>query len=423
MKNETRETFPALRCSMGDWFYYITFMRFTEIKHWIKPTEEVHTNKALHDMIQRQLTNRSVTIADYLLEQKERFFNAIVVGIYGGAPQWYPIEIGDNPLHGNLELDKDSRNSFGLLMFDGQERLFAIDGQHRVEGIKQALQRETHNQELNDDELAVILVAHGTDEAGLTRTRRLFSTLNRHATPVSKGEIVSLDEDDAFAIVTRRLVENFELLRIDVQNNQTGFVRYAKTTPVPASDETNLTSILALYDIVTLVHVPVLDKIKRKRMGKLKIRRPSDEILNSIYEQQVNYWLLLRRYIPEYDELFSSRPKDKVASKYRTEEGGHLMFRPIGQKAFAKAIRVLMDRRWTMERGIEALAKIPMELSEAPWEHVLWNPGTKRINTKVSPLLPENICLYYVGQETSKSSYDLLKAYREAVNNPEARLP
>lgn len=98
------------------------------------------------------------------------------------------------------------------------------------------------------------------------------------------------------------------------------------------------------------------------------------------------------------------------------------MFRPIGQKAFAKALRVLMDRGWTMEKGVDALANIPMELSEAPWEHVLWVPGTKRINTKVNSLLPENICLYYIGQETSKPNYNVLKEYRKVVDNPNAFL-
>lgn len=421
MTDEIRDTFPALRCSMGDWYYYITFMRFVDIKHWIKRTKEVHQNAALRDMIQRELTNKSSSIADYLIEQKERFFNAIVVGVYGGSPQWYPVEIGDNPVQGTLNLDQDSRSSFGLLMFEGNENLFAIDGQHRVEGIKQALNRENRDTKLDNDELTVIFVAHGTDIAGLTRTRRLFSTLNRHAKPVSKGEIVALDEDDAFAIVTRRLVENFSLLRIDV-NNEKGFVRYAKTTPVPTSDRTNLTSILALYDIVTTVHVPLLDVSARKRMQRLKIRRPSEQILETIYEQQVTYWSFLKQNIPEYDELFASEPEDHVAGKYRTDNGGHLMFRPAGQKAFASALRVMLDRNWSLEDGVKALAAVPMELSQPPWEYVLWNPSTKRINTKVSPLLPESIFLHYIG-ETFRKNYALLREYRKILDNTEAQLP
>ena len=64
-------------------------------------------------------------------------------------------------------------------------------------GIKEALKE---NPELGDDELAVIFIAHHTDSAGKERSRRLFTTLNKNAKPVSKGEIIALDEDDAMAI-------------------------------------------------------------------------------------------------------------------------------------------------------------------------------------------------------------------------------
>jgi len=40
------------------------------------------------------------------------------------------------------------------------------------------------------------------------RTRRLFTTLNKTAKAVTKGEIIALDEDDVMAIVVRNLVEN-----------------------------------------------------------------------------------------------------------------------------------------------------------------------------------------------------------------------
>jgi len=422
MNNPTRNTFPALRCYLGDWVYYITYMRFADINQWIKPTSEVHQNKALRDMIQRQLTDRSSDIATYLIEQNERFFNAIVVGVYGGAPQWYPIEIGDNPRNGSLTLDKDLRDSIGILRFDGEEKLFAIDGQHRVEGIKQALDRLDRDANLGNDELAVIFVAHDTDETGITRTRRLFSTLNRHAVPVSKGEIVSLDEDDAFAIVTRRLVENYPPLKLDLEKEK-GFVRFAKTTPLPASDTTSLTSILALYDIVKLIHVPLLDNMRRKRMRRLELRRPSDKVLDSIYEEQVTYWNLLREYIPEYDTLFRSSPEAMVVANFRTDQGGHLMFRPAGQKAFSSALRVLLDRGWVMRDGVARLARTPMELNEAPWQYVLWLPSQSRINTKVSPLLPESILLYFVGEKPRKKGYSLMEEYRKILGDPMAMLP
>ena len=412
-------TFPALRCAMGDWFYYVAFMRFSDVAQWIKRTDQIHRSKKLRDMIQRELTPRATPIADYLIEQEERFFNAIVVGVYGGAPQWYPLEIEDSPIHGPAGLDEDSRRSIGLLMLDGSEKLFAIDGQHRVEAIKQALQREP---DLGDEEISVIFVAHGIDEKGRTRTRRLFSTLNRYAKPVSKGEIVALDEDDAFAIVTRRLVEDFSLLKSGFED-KSGFVRFKKTTPLPTGDQTSLTSILALYDITETIHVPFLDGKKRREMKRLKLRRPPERVLDAIFDEQSLYWGLLKEHIPEYQELFKSKPEEEVAGKYRTQEGGHLMFRPAGQKAFARAVRIAMDRGEKMEGAVIALSSVPMDLNAPPWQHVLWNPVTKRINSKVSVLLPESIFLHYVSQKPRSDKYNLLEEYRKLVDDPQAELP
>ena len=104
----------------------------------------------------------------------------------------------------------------GVLRLDGTQTLFAIDGQHRVEGIKQALE---DNSELGREEVSVIFVAHRNDSDGMERTRRLFTTLNRYAKPVSKSEIVALDEDDIVAITTRELVEKHPLFQ---RENLTG---------------------------------------------------------------------------------------------------------------------------------------------------------------------------------------------------------
>ena len=412
-----RTTFPALRCAMGDWIYYVTCFRFSDVVEWVKKTDEIHSSEELRDLIQREISKRVQPITEYLLEQKERFFNAIVLGVYRGAPQWYPIEVGKSPVLGDPELDDDARESIGLLRFTGDEKIFAIDGQHRVVAIKETL---TLSQEIGNEEICVVFVAHGTDQKGMQRTRRLFSTLNRYAVPVSKGEIVALSEDDAFAIVTRRLVEEFPLLQSNFKG-RSGFVAFGKTAPVSASDRTSLTSVLALYDIVTTLHTPILDKEQRKRLQRLKHRRPEDPTLEEIFEEQKSYWQLLRKNIKEYDELFSSSPEAELAGHYRAN-GGHLMFRPAGQQAFARAVRILMDRGWTMRKAVVALSQAPMDMDSVPWRFVLWNPQTKRINSKVSPLLSEGILLHHIGEPPRSPDFDVLDEYRKVVGNPKASL-
>lgn len=79
---------PAMRGVIGDWVFYVTLLPFLEVTSRIKKTEEIHSNKLLREMIQRALTPRSKNIAAYLQSQPQRFFNAIVVGVYEGEPEW-----------------------------------------------------------------------------------------------------------------------------------------------------------------------------------------------------------------------------------------------------------------------------------------------------------------------------------------------
>ena len=138
-------------------------------------------------------------------------------------------------------------NSIGILRLSGSERIFAIDGQHRVEGIKAALIEKTS---LKDEQQVAILVAHDSQSAaGVARTRRLFSTLNRYAKPVSKGDIIALDEDNAIAITTREMIEHHPLL----SKPGAMYLSREKAKQVPATDRTAITSVATLYDLLDAV--------------------------------------------------------------------------------------------------------------------------------------------------------------------------
>jgi DNA sulfur modification protein DndB len=60
-------------------------------------------------------------------------------------------------------------------------------------GIKRAVAESTT---LGEEEVIVLFVSHSRSTDGMERSRRLFTTLNRYAKPVSKMDIIALDEDD-----------------------------------------------------------------------------------------------------------------------------------------------------------------------------------------------------------------------------------
>src|SRR5690349_5261443 len=148
---------------MGDWVYYSTLVNLKELAARVDFAAEVHKSKQLSDLIQRRLKgDRSVQIAAYLKEQDERFFNSLVVATYKGNPNWHAVDRVKPKGEGHElnSVDPETVSSVGFLTFDGTERLFALDGQHRLAGIKEAIKQGLEQDPY--DEVSVIFVAHGT---------------------------------------------------------------------------------------------------------------------------------------------------------------------------------------------------------------------------------------------------------------------
>ncbi|HEX9951267.1 MAG TPA: hypothetical protein VGB53_05825, partial [Rubricoccaceae bacterium] len=244
-----------------------------------------------------------------------------------------------------------------------------------------------------------------------------------------KSDIIALDEDDAFAVLTRRLVEEYLPLRSGFVNrpgytDRPGFVLVEGKPNLPVSDGRHLTTIIVLYAIVEALVLPFDIKGRSARMQDLQFMRPNVEELDRMYKLNVDYWESLAETFPSYRELFASDPADEVAAHYRKE--GHLLFRPIAQRAFAQASRVLMDRGHSVQSAVKTLSQIPLRLDENPWLGTLWEPGTERVKNSLGVPFIEAIMLYMVGErprEKYRRDGALLDRYRKLVNDPGAALP
>ena len=413
MKKSKHLSLPALRCRMGDWVYYLTAMPLQEISDRVRPVTDMHTSASLNDMLQREITKRKNDIARYLLLHSQRFFSSIVVGVYGGSPEWIDISVDPKTISLEQLTGEDAErinNTLGLLHLSGDELLFAIDGQHRVEGIREVVSRASDNgRDIGREEVGVIFVAHTRNAEGLIRTRRLFSTLNRYAKPVSPGEIVALDEDDAFAIVTRRLMDEHPLLRNDR-------ARAHKQVSIPPNDKKSFTTMLTVYNIGITLCNGLRQNWKKK---ELTSNKPSDEIIEGIYNVCAAFWTCMAVTFDEVDQV--RKVHESIAGLYRREDGGHVLFRPAGQMAFARAVRALINLEFSMKDAIQELSKLPYELSEDPWSGVLWNPATKTMYSTVSSQkVASELMVYYTHHESETKA---LAAYRGALGNKDAKLP
>ncbi|MDX2076628.1 MAG: DNA sulfur modification protein DndB [bacterium] len=392
---------PALRGKMGDWIYYVTLVKLSDMAERITFAHEIHKSNSLNELIQRVLQKEHTqNIAKYLLEHEQRFFNSLVIGVYGGMPEWYELDIKENEF---LDLEENEfyvEETLGLLKLSGNEILFAIDGQHRVAGIKQAVEQ---SKSLGNEEVSAIFVAHKNNSEGMERTRRLFTSLNRHAKPVGFGELVALDEDDVVAIVTRMLIENHPLFD--------GKISISTQKNIPRSDKTSLTSVVALYEVVDIIS----QDIKPKAWFNFKKSRPEDDIIQSFYERSKSFFDSLIEHFAELKDLLDSKLNDNVSAKYRNESGGHLLFRPIGLVMISKVVKDLMQHHHkTLDEAVTLVSKIDLRLSEKPWVGLLWDAKNANmiVNQGRQPVA-RYLLFYMCGGDLTKISKTLAKVKKQ----------
>ncbi|MGG0703368.1 DNA sulfur modification protein DndB [Bacillus paramobilis] len=388
---------PALVSQMGDWNYYISSMTFNQISSYVKIIDEdLHKSKKLNDLLQRSITSNYKNIKNYINSHEDRFFNSIVLAVYEGDPKFREID---------FEYENERYGTLGLLEFTGQEVIFSVDGQHRVEGIKAAL---NENPSIGEDEISVIFIGHRNDQEGLERTRRLFSTLNRYAKPVKKSDIIAFDEDDLVAITTRYLVNNNNLFT----GNGISLERTLQD-----KDTTSFTTIETLYDCNELLLIGFLSEngISAGKLDEYKTKRPSDTMIHNFQDLCMGFWNDFQKTFDSVQNYVDSG-KNSV-SEFRNRQGGNLLFRPAGLSPFIKAV-TFIKKREKIEYGeiLRTFSDIDMSLSVDPWKHVVWNTQESKVMPNSRVLVEQlNVFLFEKRKQvnilTSAEKRKLMKQY------------
>lgn len=404
---------PSLRGLIGDWVYYPTLMKLRDIAERVKIADEIYQSKILSEMVQRVIKRkRGKEIKDYLMKQEQRFFNSLIVAVYEGDPSWYDItHIESNSQYDSEDIPEDVVAGIGILSLNGEEKLFTLDGQHRLIGIKEAVEEKP---QLGEDELSIIFIAHRTDSEGMKRSRRLFTTLNKNAVRVSKGETIALDEDDAMAITVRSLVTKNQMFMEDrILNNA--------TDNVPKSNQTCLTTIGNLYDLLgilfTKVYIISKKKTLKEKKDELTKIRQSDHILNQHYVNACDYFQqLTNSFLPLQEFVNSGNDYPIIVEKYRHSEGGSVLFRPIGLKILTEIMAILVEK-YPRSECFKMISKLPTDLTKEPYNGVIWHPTQKKIIG--GKTLVKNLLLYmlnYPLKDVNQLREDYAKALEIETN-------
>ena len=392
---------PAIKGQIGNTIYYIANLTFSQIATMVsRVNDELHTANSIKEQIQRSLSDNYIKIRDYIIKREDHFFDSLVLAVYDGDPRWKEVR---------YEIDGVMYSNVGLLELNGNEQIFPLDGQHRLEGIRAALKE---NDKCANDVIPIMLIGHDCTPEGKVKSRRIFSILNRYAKPVGKGDIIALDEDDIVAIETRDLLENNKLFmgnRIKVSNSKS----------IPVTDKTSFTTLMTLYDcldeLFKAFHFQKTGKLlSAEKLKDYKRMRPVDEEIEEFHLYLSAFWNEMLIHFPELEEYVGD-DSNECALKYRPQgEGGNLFFRPVGLLPFISAVcRIVMDNQHSYEEILSFYAgHLNRDVSSEYWRGILWEPVSKKMLVRNGTLVKYlMIAMYPEEILTERDKKDMIDRY------------
>lgn len=386
--------YPAIKAKMGSWDYFMVKMSMRELSEHVQFATDVYDDHTLSEAIQRVLNESRAksSIATYLMKQKDRFFSSIVVAALDGNPNWYPVTMEDDPRFALFRGDKRLSESFGVLSFDGTQNYYALDGQHRLKAIKSLVDPTSElamqaPPDFKNEEVSVIVVVPRAAEdmsEFMRRYRRLFGNLNRYAKAMDSNTNIIMDEDDAFAIITRTLISEHEFFKWTGRQRESARIKTEGGKNIRKTDS-YFTSLETLYGM----NIQLLSSVHRRSIGwnaegsnqdDFKRFRPSEDTIEKLYLELKGYWDALLSILPK----LHSKPVD-MRDHNATQNSGTedcIFFWPIGQEILVEVARKLLDRQpepenptsQSMLKALSPLAFMKDNFKEVPWRHLLLIP-------------------------------------------------
>lgn len=392
--------YPAIKAYMGDWIYFIVKMRMREVATEVQFGSQVHNDFTLDEAIQRTLNESRVKqeLVAYLTGSDDRFFASLVVAAIGGSPKFFPVSITDDPSFKMIATTME--DSFGVLRFDGDQNYYALDGQHRLKAIKSLIHPDIEAGDQNppknfaNEEISVLMVvrpSEARDDDWLISYRRLFSNLNRYAKPTDKDTNIIMDEDDAFAILTRRLISDHYFFQ--ARGRQQDSHRVLTKGKSLKENTSHFTTLQQLYEL----NEKLLTTNPRTNAGwgpeddqmvdnvkNFKRFRPSERYLCDLFWELKTYWDAIIDTIDDLEDLNPADARNHSADGSEGEIADNLLFWPIGQEVMIDCARFLLDEQLEdpshptppeVATALEPLGKVDWRLHQAPWRGLLLKYG------------------------------------------------
>jgi len=391
--------YPATQMSIGNWDLFSVRLTFEDLKKNISFAHDIETPSVLDDFYQRKLNESRAKkdIVNYLLYRDDSFFNSLVIACLGDLPEFIPIKPNEELLK-DLKIDKDEVLGQGFFRFSATQKYFVLDGQHRMFAIKEILEDPDNmdivGPEFLDQHINALVVTRGEGEDQENfkqKYRRLFTSLNRYAKPTDQTTNIIMDEDDAFAILTRRLILELDEFR---NNSSEGAVTNPSINIERGTMQSGLPHFTNLVSLYKINQSFLTNRIVRNNFEGIEMReyitmRPSDEDLDALFGYLKNYWNTIFNLFPELANkgaLDRTHMRSHNAPLESDLEMDHGLLWPIVQtNLFAPLVKHLISNYGEdddIEMALQDLKKIEWDLRKPPFRNLILINTTPNADTE-----------------------------------------
>ncbi|MFN7609839.1 MAG: hypothetical protein ACK5QX_02720, partial [bacterium] len=188
-------------------------------------------------------------------------------------------------------------------------------------------------------------------------------------------------------------------------------VSYRTTANISASDTSVFTTIVTIYDILS----DLFRAVSKRTPNELRFNRPTDEWMEVYQACAVTFFSALIASFQDIDTCLSSNEPSESIAKNRSENGGHILFRPVGQRMFAQLVSDFCKK--ALQQGFEAsdakasdvkevaikailegvktFSDVPTNLSAKPYTRLIWIPETGKMSVARASLVRDIILYKY----------------------------
>jgi DNA sulfur modification protein DndB len=206
-------TVPALQGKMGGIEYFVITLPYSVVTKYLTTTDRNLPPKEREN--RKPTKSRYGVIADYITNNPDTYRFSSITCTYGkNDGKRTPVHWGSVEPSGGLSL-------IGVLTLDNRDPLIIVDGQHRFEGIKKALDQDPS---LADDMISVVLFPY----IDLRAAQQLFSDLNRNAKKTTKSLDILFDRRDVVNRVVQKLAEKVTIFQNRVNLEDAGIPAQSK---------------------------------------------------------------------------------------------------------------------------------------------------------------------------------------------------